>query len=85
MVNLLNPPIVTFYLVVVPSFVPAGASGWYFVALAAIHVAMAFCCHSAWAVAFHRVRDLVTRPRSRRILEGATGLALLGLAVRVLW
>jgi threonine/homoserine/homoserine lactone efflux protein len=85
MVNLLNPPIITFYLVVVPSFMPAGGSGWYFAVLAAIHVSMAFCCHGAWAVAFDRVRELLTRPLSRRILEAATGVALLGLAVRVLW
>jgi threonine/homoserine/homoserine lactone efflux protein len=83
-VNLLNPAIATFYLVVVPSFMPAGASSWRFAALAAIHVAMAFTCHSLWAIGLDRIRELLRPPLARRVLEGATGVALIGLAVRVL-
>jgi threonine/homoserine/homoserine lactone efflux protein len=82
-VNLLNPAIVTFYLVVVPSFLPQGASRWSFVALAAIHVAMAFACHGVWAIAFDRVRRLFHRPVARRTLEAVSGIALVGLALRV--
>lgn len=83
-VNLLNPAIATFYLVVVPSFVPAGASPWWFVLLAAIHVGMAFMCHGMWAFAFDRVRRLFHRPAARRTFEALTGTALIALAVRVL-
>ena len=83
-VNLLNPAIVTFYLVVVPSFIPVDASGWRFATLAAIHVGMALACHSAWAIGFHTLRQLFRPPIARRLLEAATGIALLGLAVRVL-
>lgn len=82
-VNLLNPAIATFYLVVVPSFLPSGASRWYFVMLAVLHVAMAFTCHGLWAVGLDRVRRLFHRPGSRRLLEGATGVALIALAARV--
>jgi threonine/homoserine/homoserine lactone efflux protein len=83
-VNLLNPAIVTFYLVAVPTFLPPGASGWYFAALAAVHVAMALCCHSAWAVAFEGLRGLLATPIARRILEATTGTALIVLAVTIL-
>lgn len=83
-VNLLNPPIVTFYLVVVPTFIPAGAPRWYFAALAVTHVAMALVCHSIWAVGFHTLRRLLQAPSRRRLLEGATGIALLALALRVM-
>jgi threonine/homoserine/homoserine lactone efflux protein len=83
-VNILNPAIATFYLIVVPSFLPAGAPRWYFVMLAAIHVALAFACHSFWAVGLDRVRRFLRHPASRRILEGATGTALIVLAARVL-
>ena len=83
-VNLLNPAIATFYLVVVPSFLPSGAPRWYFAALAAIHIAMAFTCHGVWAVGLDQLRRLFHPPMARRILEGATGVALLWLAVRVL-
>ena len=82
--NLLNPSIAGFYLTIVPSFLPANAPPARFALLAGSHVVMAFTCHAAWAVALHRVRRLMTEPWKRRALEAATGLALLGLAVRLL-
>jgi threonine/homoserine/homoserine lactone efflux protein len=84
MVNLLNPPIATFYLAVVPAFVPDGASHRYYVQLAAIHVGMAFICHTIWALALDRLRHLLTHPSARLALEGLTAAALLLLAARVL-
>jgi threonine/homoserine/homoserine lactone efflux protein len=83
-VNILNPAVTTFYLVVVPSFVPVGAPRWWFGALAAIHVGLAFACHGAWVVGFDRVRRLFHRPSARRTLEACSGIALIGLAWRVL-
>jgi threonine/homoserine/homoserine lactone efflux protein len=83
-VNLLNPAIATFYLIVVPSFLPPGAPPWYFALLAAMHIALAFTCHGVWAVALDSLRRLFHPPLARRVLEGATGLALLALAARVL-
>lgn len=83
-VNLLNPAIATFYLLVLPSFLRANAPRWYFAALAATHIAMAFVCHSAWAIALDRLRRLLRPPLARRLLEGLTGLALLALAIKVL-
>lgn len=83
-VNLLNPAIATFYLVVVPSFVPATATRWSFITLAAIHILMAFTAHSLWVMALGTVRHVFASPRARRVLEGATGLALVLLAIGVL-
>jgi threonine/homoserine/homoserine lactone efflux protein len=83
-VNLLNPAIATFYLAVVPTFLPDGASGWYFAALAAVHIAMAFVCHGIWAVGLDTLRQLFRPPLARRWLEALTAAALLGLSVRVL-
>ena len=83
-VNLLNPAIATFYLIVVPSFLPAGAPQWYFALLAAMHIALALTCHGVWAVALDSLRRLFRPPLARRVLEGATGIALLALAARVL-
>jgi threonine/homoserine/homoserine lactone efflux protein len=83
-VNLLNPAIATFYLVVVPTFIPAQSPPTRFVGLAAIHVAMALACHSAWAIALDTLRHFFQRPVARRVLEAATGIALIGLAARVL-
>ena len=83
-VNLLNPAITSFYVAVVPAFVPAGAPGWYYGALAAAHVGIAFVCHACWALAFGRLRAAASRPWVARALEAATGLVLVGLALAVL-
>lgn len=82
-VNLLNPAISTFYLVVVPSFLPLGAPRWYYAVLASMHITIAFACHGVWILAFDRLRQFFRKPAARRVLEGATGVALLGLAARV--
>jgi threonine/homoserine/homoserine lactone efflux protein len=82
-VNLMNPPIATFYLVVVPSFMPAPSAAR-FALLASIHVTMAFVCHAAWVIGFHGMRTLWTRPAARRAVDAAVGIALMALAVRML-
>lgn len=81
--NLFNPSIGTFYLVIVPSFLPADAPARVFALYAAIHVSIAFCCHSAWAGAFDRLRVLFKQPIFARAVEGATGAALVWLAWRI--
>ena len=83
-VNLLNPAIATFYLAVVPSFLPAGTPRGYYVQLAAAHVAMAFACHSLWALGMDRLRHVIERPAARIALEGLTAAALLLLSARLL-
>jgi threonine/homoserine/homoserine lactone efflux protein len=84
-VNLLNPAIATFYLAVVPSFVPTTTPAGHYVWLAATHVVMAFLVHTAWALALDRLRHVMTRPPARVLLEAVTAGALGLLAARVLW
>jgi threonine/homoserine/homoserine lactone efflux protein len=83
-VNLLNPAVVTFYLAVVPGFIPPGAGTDAFIALASIHIGMALGCHLVWTFAFDQLRGLVARPGSMRILEAAAGATLLVLAIRTI-
>jgi len=83
-INLLSPIIISFYLSVVPSFIPAGASRLYYSMLAASHVTMAVLCHAMWATALDAMRRWFVAPWTRRALQAGTGLALIGLAVRVL-
>jgi threonine/homoserine/homoserine lactone efflux protein len=85
LVNLLNPPIIVFYLSIVPGFVPAGATWRYTLLLSAIHVTMAFALHVVWAVAFGRLRRWVATPGRLGALSTLTGLALVALAIRVWW
>jgi threonine/homoserine/homoserine lactone efflux protein len=84
LVNLLSPPIITFYLAVVPTFVPAGVSPWYYALLAGTHVGMAFIVHNGWVFALDRLRHVLEHPVARLVLEGLTAAALLVFAVRVL-
>jgi hypothetical protein len=79
-VNLLNPAIATFYLVVVPSFMPEQSTVWRYVLMAAAHVLMALACHSLWVMGFDRLREFFRAPRARLAFEIATGVALLALA-----
>ena len=83
-VNLLNPAITSFYLVVLPSFMPDGAPSWYYAMLAAAHVVIAFMCHMAWMLAFDRLRRGAARPGLIRGLEVMTGIVLIALAIKVM-
>ena len=83
-VNLLNPSIALFYISVVPSFLPTPTPRGYYVQLAAVHVVMAFVCHSAWAFGLVRLRHVLALPAARVALEALTAGALFLLAGRLL-
>jgi threonine/homoserine/homoserine lactone efflux protein len=83
-INLLSPVIISFYLSVVPTFIPAGASRLYYSGLAATHVSLALACHSMWATTLDLMRRWFVAPWTRRLLQAGTGVALIALAARVL-
>ena len=83
-INLLSPVIISFYLSVVPAYIPSGASRLYYPGLAATHVSLALLCHAAWATALDAMRRFFVQPWKRRSLQAATGLALIALAITVL-
>lgn len=80
-INILSPVIISFYLSVVPGFIPAGASRFYYSALAATHVGLAVTCHAMWATGLDAMRRFFVAPWTRRALQAGTGLALIGLAI----
>lgn len=82
--NLINPAIATFYLAVVPSFLPEQtALSPRYVVYAVLHITMALTYHSCWVWALHAMRTFWSQPHARRMLETLTGMALLALAARV--
>jgi threonine/homoserine/homoserine lactone efflux protein len=83
-INLMSPVIISYYLSVVPSFIPAGASPYYYSGLAATHVGLAMLCHAAWATGLDAMRRWFVAPWRRRLLQTGTGLALIALAFSVL-
>lgn len=79
--NALNPSIATFYLLIIPQFIPRGAP---FVRsallLTGVHVMLAISWHLTWAAAGGTLAGVLGRSRPRRLLEGVTGIALIALA-----
>lgn len=84
-INILSPVIISYYLSVVPTFIPPAASRFYYSGLAATHVSLALACHSLWATGLDALRRWFVAPWTRRVLQAATGLALLGLASRIVF
>jgi threonine/homoserine/homoserine lactone efflux protein len=82
--NLLNPSLATFYLLILPQFIPGDAP---VVAsaltLTAFHVCLALTWHLTWAAAGGTLSETLSRTRPRRILEAISGLALIGLAINL--
>ena len=82
--NVLNPSIATFYLLVVPQFVPRGAPvARSVLLLSAIHIGLAITCHLTWAAAGGTLAHALGRSGPRRALEAISGMALLALAIMV--
>jgi threonine/homoserine/homoserine lactone efflux protein len=83
-INILSPVIISYYLSVVPSFIPVGASRFYYSGLAATHIGLAVACHAAWATGLDAMRRWFIAPWTRRMLQAGTGLALVLLAIRLI-
>lgn len=84
MTNLLNPPVILFYMTLLPQFIGAQDSFFArFVVLAATHVSMSLVWLSIYAVTLGVLAERMARPFVRRTLEGVTGLVLVGFGVRL--
>ena len=82
--NLLNPAIATFYLVVLPQFIPEGAAVVRSaLILTAVHISLAATWHVLWASAGGTLARVLAAGWPRQVLEGITGIALLALAAGI--
>ncbi|HEX9367436.1 MAG TPA: LysE family translocator [Vicinamibacterales bacterium] len=82
--NLLNPSLATFYLLILPQFIPRDAAVVAStLALTACHVTLALTWHLTWAAAGGPLSASLSRTRPRRILEAVSGVALVGLAINL--
>jgi threonine/homoserine/homoserine lactone efflux protein len=85
MTNVLNPPVVLFYMTLLPQFIDATDPFFArFLLLAATHVSMSLAWQSGCAIAVSVIADRLARPSIRRALEAATGAVLVFLGVRLL-
>jgi threonine/homoserine/homoserine lactone efflux protein len=82
--NALNPAIATFYLVLLPQFIPRGAPiVQSALTLTAVHIALALSWHFAWAAAGGTLARTLSGGRPRQILEALAGVALIALATKI--
>jgi threonine/homoserine/homoserine lactone efflux protein len=83
--NLLNPPVILFYLTMVPQFI--GPQDPYLaraLVLGATHVAMSIVWQGSCGLAVGVAAEHMGRPAVRRTLEGVTGAILVFLGARLL-
>jgi threonine/homoserine/homoserine lactone efflux protein len=84
--NLLNPPVLIFYMTVVPQFIgPRDLFLPRALLLGATHVAMSVMWQGACGIAVGLAAEHMARPAVRRTLEGITGLVLVALGARLLF
>jgi threonine/homoserine/homoserine lactone efflux protein len=85
MTNVLNPPVVLFYMTLLPQFIESGDPFFArFLLLAVTHVSMSLAWQSCCAVAVSAVAERFAQPAIRRSLEAATGVVLILLGARLL-
>jgi len=82
--NILNPAIATFYLVLLPQFIPEGAPIVRSVMmLTGVHIGLAATWHVLWAAAGGTLARVLAGGRPRQVLEALAGTALLALAIKI--
>jgi threonine/homoserine/homoserine lactone efflux protein len=83
--NLLNPPVLVFYMTVVPQFIgPQDPFLPRALLLGATHVAMSVVWQGSCGMAVGLAAEHMARPAVRRTLEAVTGAVLVGLGARLL-
>ncbi|MFI7100983.1 LysE family translocator [Streptomyces sp. NPDC050161] len=84
--NVLNPKVGVVYMSLLPQFIPHGAPVvTTTLLLVAVHAALGVLWLGAVALAVHRARAVLQRPRVRQRLDQATGGVLLALGAAVGW
>jgi threonine/homoserine/homoserine lactone efflux protein len=81
--NITNPKVIIFYLAVLPQFLrPGAATGWWLV-FAWSHALLTLSYLLVLTAALHRARNMLSRRRVRRALDGATGALLLAFSAKL--
>ena len=81
--NLANPKMAAFFTGLLPQFAPRG-SPFALLALGCVFASLTFMWLSLYARAISRARGALERPTVKRVLSAVTGVALVGLAARLL-
>lgn len=75
--NVTNPKVLVFYLAVLPQFLGSSAQIWAMSALALTHAMLSLAYLAVLVIGMDQAKVLLARRPVRRILDAATGVALL--------
>jgi threonine/homoserine/homoserine lactone efflux protein len=81
--NLANPKMAAFFLSLLPQFVGPGAGVAGLLGLGLVFCLMTFAWLALYSVAVDRARVVLGRSWVRRVLDGASGVVLVGFGARL--
>jgi threonine/homoserine/homoserine lactone efflux protein len=81
--NVTNPKVLVFYLAVLPQFLHPGVSPGWLLAFAWSHALLSLAYLLALSTGLHRARNLLSRRKVRRAMDGTTGAVLIGFSARL--
>lgn len=79
-----NPKMAVFFASLLPQFVPPGGESFAaLLGLGAVFAVMTFVWLTLYATVVAKAGDFLRRPSIRRVIEGVTGVVLIGLGIRI--
>jgi threonine/homoserine/homoserine lactone efflux protein len=81
--NLANPKMAAFFLSLLPQFAGPGRGAGGIVVLGLVFCLMTFAWLALYSAVVDRARLVLGRPRVRRVLEGVSGVVLVGFGARL--
>jgi RhtB (resistance to homoserine/threonine) family protein len=82
--NILNPKVAVFYLAFLPQFISAGDPVFQkSMLLASIHAIEGIIWLSFVSIFLGRIKTFFIRPKTRKVLEGVSGVVLIGFGLRL--
>ena len=82
--NLLNPKVAVFFLTFLPQFVSSGTNPLIpFLLLGITYTVLTFVWFIFYVSLLHKVRQFMNRPSTQKVMEGLTGIVLVGFGIKL--
>jgi threonine/homoserine/homoserine lactone efflux protein len=81
--NLANPKMAAFFLSLLPQFADPGSGAWGVLGLGLVFCLMTFAWLAFYSVAVDRARAVLAGTAVRRVLDGVSGVVLVGFGARL--